>query len=706
MAFWDKKKEKTYTEKQVLELIKKKGMLDGVLGSSIPGNNDLRVGLIRKGLLSLADNNFNGSDPEAYAKASLIYSCVSNISRTIAGLDWGVYEISKDGEEKDITDRPEFDVLRNPCEGFNDRLWKQALITNKELSGNWYLKKEVFDSTNRIIELIPLMSQYVTINQRDMFHPVASYFYNGNPIAKENIIHDRYFNPMNHYIGLSPLTAISGYISSNYFLSKWFSALCENQGAKNFVFESEKPIAKTTGAFTRLRERLNERYRKFMGLEEALLLPGGLKAREINISPKEAGIELIDPIVFREILNVFDMQPVILGYYESANYSNAEIQTILYKNICILPRKTALENKINTEIVQPLVKNKNIRYKINIESLQILEPDESAKMATAWTQNAITLNQYLERGLSLPAVENGDIYFYEWVMGMQRTPETDPEKQDNSIEIKINEALNNSIVYQKKADYEQRTKIWQEFDFHCKGIERGIEQDYKQLFILQKEQFFKEYPKETFQAVGFDVDAWLSQFLLSDLFEKWEKQHEDVGRESLAWIIQKAVDYSNNLIGYDVINVTDPNLSIFISDRLEKLTKWANETTAKQVANAIQRGIENADNVDEIAELVFQEIDGAFSQASRVRAELIARTETVNGTNKTVLQSFQNDGEIEKKQWITQRDTRVRDTHLMMDGVEVDKNSFFILPDGQKMEYPNEINERCTIFPVFRKAGD
>ena len=65
------------------------------------------------------------------------------------------------------------------------------------------------------------------------------------------------------------------------------------------------------------------------------------------------------------------------------------------------------------------------------------------------------------------------------------------------------------------------------------------------------------------------------------------------------------------------------------------------------------------------------------------------------------------------KRWVATMDSRTREDHLAMDGVEVPQDEPFVLPDGSKMMFPGDIsmgadvsqvvNCRCTMIEFIKK---
>jgi len=84
------------------------------------------------------------------------------------------------------------------------------------------------------------------------------------------------------------------------------------------------------------------------------------------------------------------------------------------------------------------------------------------------------------------------------------------------------------------------------------------------------------------------------------------------------------------------------------------LVKGLNEETKKRLAHTISQGIQNKRGIPGLA----RDIRGTFSDMSKYRSELIARTETANALSTASLDTMKDMG-VEGKEWVTVGDDRV-----------------------------------------------
>ena len=131
------------------------------------------------------------------------------------------------------------------------------------------------------------------------------------------------------------------------------------------------------------------------------------------------------------------------------------------------------------------------------------------------------------------------------------------------------------------------------------------------------------------------------------------------------------------------------------------------QTTANKIKRIVEAGLLNGDSVDEMAREL--ERDVIFSAK---RARTIARTESTKAVNMATDQAYTtaaNNGINIRKEWLSSRDDKVRDTHVELDGQIVNVNEKFVVPStGDSTDTPagfgiasEDINCRCTLIPVI-----
>lgn len=106
---------------------------------------------------------------------------------------------------------------------------------------------------------------------------------------------------------------------------------------------------------------------------------------------------------------------------------------------------------------------------------------------------------------------------------------------------------------------------------------------------------------------------------------------------------------------------------------------------------------------------VARELDEIFPRTYANRAETIARTETAKAQGQAGLETYRRNG-VEKRQWVSMGDDKVRDDHAAADGQMVGMDEPFVV-GGEEVMYPGDgggdqaINCRCDVVPVIDETA-
>lgn len=145
-----------------------------------------------------------------------------------------------------------------------------------------------------------------------------------------------------------------------------------------------------------------------------------------------------------------------------------------------------------------------------------------------------------------------------------------------------------------------------------------------------------------------------------------------------------------------------------VSERAKRLAKHVGRTTSDAINAAIVIGVRNSMSLPQIAELVDKT---AFGASAGYRATLISRTETVGALNHGQFYAASESEAVEGKEWLTQGDDRVRDTHAECESMgvielEAPFQNGLQHPGDQAGDAGDVINCRCTLLYYDTVTGD
>lgn len=146
-------------------------------------------------------------------------------------------------------------------------------------------------------------------------------------------------------------------------------------------------------------------------------------------------------------------------------------------------------------------------------------------------------------------------------------------------------------------------------------------------------------------------------------------------------------------------HLTDANVQQAIRARAARLAENVGETTGAAITDALAIAAREGMSIAETAKLIDQV---AFGVSAAQRATTIARTETIGALNQGQFMAAAESGQIDGKEWLTQGDARVRETHTICEGegvIPIDDtfSNGCDYPGDPSGEPEETINCRCSL---------
>jgi len=148
----------------------------------------------------------------------------------------------------------------------------------------------------------------------------------------------------------------------------------------------------------------------------------------------------------------------------------------------------------------------------------------------------------------------------------------------------------------------------------------------------------------------------------------------------------------------------------FVESRLATIFPEMSKTTITEVSRGLRKAFDEANKLGLLDQArddyIANEVSSRLGKKQLGRASMIARTEGNALANRGKSLAVQASGIITTKEWITMRDDRVRDAHIVMDGNEVPETANFSV-SGYNMYLPGDSSQgaplsliancRCTV---------
>lgn len=298
--------------------------------------------------------------------------------------------------------------------------------------------------------------------------------------------------------------------------------------------------------------------------------------------------------------------------------------------------------------------------------------------------NLITRNEYREiAGYEL--LDKEDVYFVNKISAASHRNDKNFDKiiisnegikVSNSFDNAINKAKAIQTIILKKIDTK---KAWDKFNKATNPLIETLEEKFFNVYKSLEEMLLRKNAKgleEDFAKIDWDtIEKLFKNVISSNSYEIIESGYQH---------LIKIIDESGNLL------ITDSRVENYIKLR-EEYAADMTKTVKKQIERQLKIGVELQESEYKLGKRIqkfFKDI--ALNDAGR-----IARTEVTAAFNQGQLEAIK-EFKIENKMWISERDDRVRDEHVQLDGVIILANEEF----SNGLQYPSEPNCRCTLFPV------
>ena len=159
----------------------------------------------------------------------------------------------------------------------------------------------------------------------------------------------------------------------------------------------------------------------------------------------------------------------------------------------------------------------------------------------------------------------------------------------------------------------------------------------------------------------------------------------------------------------------DGQSASFLQENAKSVMKDLNNTTKKRVSTIVAKALKEFEDLgivnpvagtpegDKFFKELSKNINTVLGGQSLNRAKTIARTEVVKASSWSQQRAAKSTGKRLEKEWISQRDGVVRESHFILDNQRVPADSFYLY-NGIKLDFPADpkapaaltVNCRCT----------
>lgn len=671
---------------------------------------------------------------EQYGKSLYVFACISKIAQKTASINWQMFRLlNSGGDTKEIFTHPALDLIYKPNPFQTKTDFIENMVINLKCTGDAFIYK-VRNNSGKVVELWNLRPDYMTI-VKDPVNFIKGYEFakSDGTTAKfvpQDIIHIKYPNPLNQYLGLSPLAAAQKRVQTEEYATQW---------QRDFFLNSARPDALIKNPQTTLtqdqkqdiKDGWNKKYRGVGNSSKVAILEGGLDYQLISISQKE--MDFIESMKFTrdDILVAFHTPKPIVAITDDVNRANAETAMYIFLSETIEPEIRRIVENFNEQLCydefgdefyydfeDPTPANRDLELREYKEGLEA---------------NYLLINEV--RGKEGLAPVKGGWSFYMPLMNAPMGGLSAAEQKSLANKIMKQNDDNEKIIKEftvpKKYNFKGRYWLKQKFEIYeelKKTLKHSVEKKAAPkkkkgwVSLIKDVDIKNSYADMIIKKLDSEVDKLKKESdnffkgqmhrVLGELSKKKGKRVIQKLKVSSVFNFDKEVALSIKFIipfieeylkqsGQEALNMIAPQEEFSETARIQKLiqaraelfAEKVNNTTLEKLDATLAEGISASEGIADLS----NRVEEVYKEFPAYRSELIARTEATAANNEGMLEGYKQSDVATGKEWITAGDSRVRDEHAAMDGeiVALDANFSNGLP------YPQEYNCRCVIGPAF-----
>ena len=293
---------------------------------------------------------------EKYRKSLYVFACINKIATKTASIPFEMFRIvNSAGDLKEIKTHPALDLLYgvNPFQTKSEFI--EITIINLKCTGDafWY---KVRNNSGKVVELWNLRPDFITI-MTDPTEFIKGYKLtktDGSEVtfATEDIIHHKYPDPLNQYLGLAPLHSAQKRVLTEEYATQWQADFFLNSARPDGLIKNKESVL-TKDQKDDIRESWNKRHGGLKNAYKVAILEGGLEYQLISLSQKE--MDYIESLKFTrdDILVAFQVPKPIVAIVDDVNRANSETAMQIFLHETIKPEVDRLVEKINEQLIYP-----------------------------------------------------------------------------------------------------------------------------------------------------------------------------------------------------------------------------------------------------------------------------------------------------------------------------------------------------------------
>lgn len=564
---------------------------------------------------------------DAYGNIGWLFGAVSLISNSVASSEWILYQQGGDGKYEEVNEHPLID-LWNHVNPFQTRYQFLLLLESYiELIGEGFIvlnfnglgvPGEMWLASPSNMKIIPSADKYISHYE---------YERGGAKVRLEipEVIHIFNPNPSNPYRGIGAAKSIASDLDSEIYASKYQNKLFYNDATPRLFLEF--PDLPPVEERKRLRDEFLDVHQGWRNAYKPGFLWGGAKANTVSLTSRDMDFANLRNTSKKLILAAYHIPESLIGAAEVGSRARAEADEYIFSKYTVKPALQRLREALNEQLC-PLY-DESLRFEF--------EDPVPEDVAVVRNQN----RQDFQAGIITREEARLTIGMDAEAEGSFLLPFSVVEVPAKYLPGPKTKGLNS----------EQKDALWRDYAAKTEGEEKWFVSELKKLWADQQEEVVKRLRQaDSPDEALFDENEARIVFneamlpLLTKVFER----HFDDGRDLIT--PQNPHEDSKQL---------NELALLWLRSRSLQLAKLLNGTTIEQLRTVLIEGFGLGESVPKLTARVVD----YYGIANKVRAGMVARTETIAAAVEGNLQGYENVN-VKEVEWYTALDEKTEECDI------------------------------------------
>jgi SPP1 gp7 family putative phage head morphogenesis protein len=434
------------------------------------------------------------------------------------------------------------------------------------------------------------------------------------------------------------------------------------------------------------------------------ILPIGYKLQQMST---QSGADIVPLLEFwrDEQLMGFGTPRSVLGQVVSGDRSSAETNQYVFDRHAVLPIANLIADGLTMQLAHDFDPNLIVCF----EDFVSADKEHELNKETADLVNKVRSINQVRQDRGLDEVDWGDQPVatigqqpYDPEGFMEFTPDTPGALGEDEEAAEEEPRILPGVQRKRRRDFFTPQNEWQ------RQIAR--EKKYVPSFTRAQRTIFRDQQRAVLKALR-EQEPRARAITVSDLFDPaaWDRIFEIRVEPIRQAAFKTTLRETLTGLGAEEAFVFTDEMQKALDKQGAQLVKNVQKTTKRGITKALRAGISEGEGIDELA----KRVEGVF-RVRRHQARTIARTEVLKSSQSAQLEGFDSSGVVERKEWNTNEDSEVRDSHAYANGQIVDLHGTFDLAGeaadapgigagGSTLSARNSINCRCFLTPVLEE---